>query len=317
MVQKAVGGTSLLIAAGALAIAPSTVAADVNTPCTASRAKPQIVLVDRNRATTPTATHELGLKLTQAGASGVEVRSIHAPGARVDTEGAAGEANALLWVDKPGPLTVTVSAADEDPALDPARRGIDTACTHTVSQTFAIAPATVTRAGKLKRPFLVDRARRLWHRRVYYSFSVAPKGPGADRSPLTVRARATRKSKYPSARTRAVTQAYGLRDFDVKEPLPSRSCGEETLICPPMAGSFAKGLTVYGFRDGGGVKIMVMVPTSYPSRVLGRRHIPTPWGVDVEIFQSGRRVARLRAAGRCTEGGQAARCTFKRVSTKL
>ena len=27
-------------------------------------------------------------------------------------------------------------------------------------------------------------------------------------------------------------------------------------------------------------------------------------------------VARLRAAGRCTAGGQAARCTFKKVSTK-
>ena len=59
----------------------------------------------------------------------------------------------------------------------------------------------------------------------------------------------------------------------------------------------------------------MFVPTSYPRGGRGRI-IPTPWGVDVEVLQSGRRVARLRAAGRCTQGGQAAKCTFKKVSTK-
>jgi len=61
------------------------------------------------------------------------------------------------------------------------------------------------------------------------------------------------------------------------------------------------------------LKVIVLVPASY-SR--GNRIIPTPWGVDVVVLQSGRRVARLRAAGRCTQGGQAARCTFKMASTK-
>lgn len=305
---------ALPLVLGALVSGPAVAAAGENTPCTASRAKPQITLVDRGGATTPTATHELGLKLTQAGAVGVEVRSIEAPGARVDTERAEGIA-ALLWVDRPGPLTVTVRAADRDPALDPAKKGADTECTHTVSQTFTISAATVTRAGKLKRPFLVDRARKLWYRRVYYSFSVAPKGPGADRSPLTVRARTTRRAKYPGAKTPAVTRVYGLREFDYKEAPFKRGCGQGTLICPPKKRSFPKALAVRVDEGGGALKLTVDVPTAYPGK-LGRRAIPTPWGVDIQVFQSGRRVARLRAAGRCTEGGQAARCTFKKVSTK-
>ncbi len=304
---------ALLLSIGVLAT-PSAAAADENTPCTSSRAKPQISLVDRGAGSAVYATQELGVKLTQAGEEGVAARSIAAPGARVDTEGAGGGLAALLWIDRPGPLTVTVRAADRDPALDPASTGADNECTHTVSQTFSISAATVTKAGKLKRPFLVDRRRRLWYRRVYYSFSVRPEGAAADRSPLTVRVRTIRRARYPSARTRAVSQAYGLRSFDVEEPPFKRGC--QSLVCPPKArNGSAKALEVRVDDVRGGLKISVVVPTAYPGK-SGRRLIPTPWGVDVEVFQSGRRVARLRAAGRCTEGGQAARCTFKRVSAK-
>ena len=305
---------ALLLAGGALIAVPSTAAADENTPCTASRAKPRIVLAEKGSPTTLYATHELRLSLAQAPGGEAGVRSVEAPGARVDREGGEGTAAALLWVDRPGPVTVTVRAVDKDPALDPAKKGVDTDCTHILSQTFTITPATVTKAGKLKRPFLVDRRRRLWYRRVSYSFAVAPKGAGADRSPLTVRARATRRAVYPSARTPAITQTFGLRGFDATEPPFKRGC--QALICPAKQGSYSKGLTVYAFGRPGGLRVLVDVPTSYPSKVLGRRVIPTPWGLDVEIFQSGRRVARLRAAGRCTQGGQAARCTFKKASTK-
>jgi len=261
------------------------------------------------------ATHELRLSLAQGPAGEAEVRSIVAPGARVDTEGESGAA-ALLWVDRPGPLTVTIRAVDRDPALDPGRTGADTSCTHVLSRTFAITPAAGARAGKLKRPHLVDRVRRLWYRRVQYSFSVFAKGPKADASPLTVRVRATRRARFPRSNTRAVSHVFGLRAFEETEERRSRNCGQGALICPPHRGSYPKGPTVYAWGRAGGVRILVDVPTSYPSKVLGRRHIPTPWGVDIEVLQSGRRVARLRAAGRCTQGGQAAKCTFKKASTK-
>ena len=52
-----------------------------------------------------------------------------------------------------------------------------------------------------------------------------------------------------------------------------------------------------------------------PEEVLDGRLIPTPFGVDVEVFQSGLRIARLRAAGRCDSYGQAARCRFEKART--
>ena len=78
---------ALLLSIGLLAV-PSVAGADENTPCTASRAKPQVTLVDRGAGSAVYATQELGVKVTQAGEEGVAVRSISAPGARVDTEGA-------------------------------------------------------------------------------------------------------------------------------------------------------------------------------------------------------------------------------------
>ncbi len=47
------------------------------------------------------------------------------------------------------------------------------------------------------------------------------------------------------------------------------------------------------------------------------RFKPTPWGVDVQVLQSGRRIARLRAAARFDSYGQSSTCKFKTVRTKL
>jgi len=302
--------TALLLTVGAMAGLPAAAAADENTPCTAARPQPQIALAERGGGTTLYATHELKLTVSQAGEDGVAVRSVAAPGARTDAQD-ADETPSALWVDRPGPVTVTVRTADRDPAVGSGSAG---ECTHTVSRTFTITPAAITRAGKLKRPFLVDRRRRLWYRRVSYTFAVKPSGPAADLSPLTVRARTTRRARYPSARARAFSQTFGLRAFDTTEPPFRRGCND--LICPPRArNGSAKAVGVLADERSGRLRIQAIVPTAYPSR-SGRRVIPTPWGVDIQVFQSGGRVARLRAAGRCTDGGQAARCTFKRVSTK-
>jgi hypothetical protein len=273
-----------------------------------------ISLVDPGAGPALYATQELRVKLSQAGEPGVEARSVTAPGARVDIEGAEGSggASALLTIDQPGPLTVTVQAADSDPALDPGDTGADTECTHTVSATFDILAPTATEVGKLRRPRLVDRARNLWYRRVVYSFTVTPSGPGANRSPLTVRTRVVRRATFPGARSRAVSWAYGMREFDYVE---KRGCN---LICAPEGPrGFSKGIGVRVEELGTrGLKLSVDVPTGYFSRNgLDNRLIPTPFGVDVEVFQSGVRIARLRAAGRCDSYGQAANCRFKKART--
>jgi hypothetical protein len=289
-------------------------AADENTPCTSGRAKPTMALVDPGAGGVLYATQGLRLTLFQDGEAGVDVRSITAPGARVDAVDAevGGDAAALLTADQPGPLTVTVLVADRDPALDPGDTGADTECTHTVSANFDILPATATKIGKLRRPRLVDRARNLWYRRVVYSFAVTPSGPGANRSPITVRARVARRAKFPGARARAISWTYGMREFDYVE---NHGCN---LICAPLGPrGFSKGTGVDVEELGPrGLKVFVHVPTGYFSRnALDGRLIPTPFGVDVEVFQSGMRIARLRAAGRCDSYGQAANCHFKKART--
>jgi hypothetical protein len=46
------------------------------------------------------------------------------------------------------------------------------------------------------------------------------------------------------------------------------------------------------------------------------RSKPTPFGVDVEVLQSGQRIARVRIAARCDSYRQSSRCRFKRIDTR-
>ena len=67
----------------------------------------------------------------------------------------------------------------------------------------------------------------------------------------------------------------------------------------------------------GGLKVTVTAPTGLHFFARGdERFKPTPYGVDVEVLQSGHRVARLRVAGRCDSFGQSSTCRFKTISTK-
>jgi hypothetical protein len=93
-----------------------------------------------------------------------------------------------------------------------------------------------------------------------------------------------------------------------------------TRACAPLGPrGFAKGTGVdVEERGSRGLKVSVNVPTGCFSRnALDARLIPTPFGVDVDVFQSGVRIARLRAAGRCDSYRQAANCRFKKARTNL
>jgi len=251
------------------------------------------------------------VRFGSSGRDYTEVRSFTAPGASV-RGGLSPDDDTTLVSDDPGPLPLAAVFLIQHDGTTFDDKGYT--CTMTVKQTVELRAPNRAAVGKLSRPRLVDRRRNLWYRRVVYSFSVLAKGAAADRSPFAVRARATRRAKYPGAGTRAFSRIYGLRGFDFVEQRYRNGC-EGALICAPETSrGFAKGIGVRVEELGGrGLKVSVDVPTSYPA---GNRIIPTPWGVDVEVLQSGRRIARLRAAGRCTAGGQAARCTFKKASTK-
>jgi hypothetical protein len=285
--------------------APGAATAAEGDPCPASQPRPSISVSDPAGAGSLYATHILRARFGQSGEDSTELRSFTAPGARVFD-------NREVVSDSPGQLTLTAVFFIQHFGTTFGEQ--DYSCSMTVSQAVALkAPNRSTVVGRLKRPRLVDRRRNLWYRRVEYSFVVRRASTAADLSPFTVRARAVRRARYPKASAKAFTRVFGQREFDAKEQRYRNGC-ESGLICQPLAPrGFATGIGVRVNAVSRGLEISVDVPTSYPK---GNRVIPTPWGVDVEVFQSGQRIARLRAAGRCVSGGQAARCTFKKVRTK-
>lgn len=288
--------------------APAGARAAEGDPCPANQPRPTISVLDPAGAGSLYATHILRLRFGQSGNDSTELRSFAAPGARI-----LGDDNSPELVsDSPGQLTLTAVFLIQHDSTSFQDNGYT--CSMTVMQNVELKAPNRAVFGRLTRPRLVDRKRHLWYRRVTYSFTVKSAKSAADRSPFTVRARATRRAKYPGARVRALSRVFGQREFDTVEQRYRNGCFQALICAPETArGSFAKGLGVLVDQVNGRLKVLVTVPTSYPR---GNRIIPTPWGVDIEVFQRGRRVARLRAAGRCTAGGQAAKCTFKKVSTK-
>ena len=279
-------------------------------PCPANQPRPTISVTDPAGAGSLYATHILRVRFGASGEDDTELRSFAAPGARILPD----DNNPEVVSDTPGQLTLTAEFFIQHNGTSFDDRSYT--CTMTVTQTVGLQAPNRAVVGRLTRPRLVDRRRNLWFRNVTYSFTVTSAKAAADRSPFTVRARATSRAKYPGARVRALSRVFGQREFDTVEQRYRNGCFEMLICAPETARGFAKGIGVLVDQRVGALKVFVFVPTSYPSRVLGRRAIPTPWGVDVEVLQSGRRIARLRAAGRCTQGGQAARCTFKKASTK-
>jgi hypothetical protein len=122
--------------------------------------------------------------------------------------------------------------------------------------------------------------------------------------------------KVPGPGAKTASHDYPLREFEVGYDAESRGC---ELLCSPVTDrGFQKRIEVGVQRVSGGLKVLVTTPTGlHFSTRRGEGFKPTPWGVDVEVLQSGRRIARLRAAARCDSFGQSSKCKFKTVSTKL
>jgi hypothetical protein len=212
---------------------------------------------------------------------------------------------------------VTAAVVIRDPDRYP--ESDDYSCTTTVATTVELQPPSPSLFGNFKRPrYIVQSGKRLYSPQPNFSFTVKLARAAADRSPLTVRARGWGRLKVPGPRVKAVSHDYFLRDFELEDLEESRGC--ELLCSPVTSRGFQKRIEVrvqtLSFRPGG-IKVEVVPPTGLHFFARGEeRFKPTPYGADVQVFQSGHRLARLRVAARCDSFGQSSRCKFKTVSMR-
>lgn len=167
-----------------------------------------------------------------------------------------------LLSDTPGPLPVSAVVS----SVEPTGEGCD---------------ATVTSALSLLAP-----------RPLEFAFRVTRPSSGVDLRPVTAR---TRVIRNPACRPRARRRRR-----------ESSTCARPTAttsLAEAGAHRYAERAAAPGVivrRSGGGFAVQVgPLPISDPPQATGGRRISRPYGVDVELLQGGRRIARLRVAGRC------------------
>ena len=210
---------------------------------------------------------------------------------------------------------------------DPSRPAGDQGCTANVSATVQLRPA-LPLVISLKRP----RKGRDGRRRLIYQpnppFTIIVKHrTGSDRSPITVRARLSRRLRLPKRGAKAAVEVVAQRASDSVEEEDSggpRACRQ--LICGRRSErGFLKSPEVFVFPTesrrtfSNGLRVQLVSPNGYPPpyrRGPQQALRKTPFGADIELLQSGRRIARLRIVASCLGGGQSARCKFRKISTK-
>jgi len=292
---------------GVFLAAPTTAAAYDPPPCPSDQPPATLSVTDPKGAGSLYATHIL-----RANVQGGEVRSFAVPGARIFTED---DGNRLTLVrDSAGPLTMTAAVVIRDTETLPYQD--DYSCSTTATTTVDLLAPASSVFGDFRRPRYIVPARKLYSPSPDFSFTVKLAKVGADQSPFTVRARGASRMQVPGRGTRAASHDYPLREFEVGDGEESRGC---ELLCSPVTDrGFQKRVEVAVDRVSRGLKVRVTTPTGLHFWARGdERFKPTPWGVDVEVVQSGRLIARLRAAARCDSFGQSSTCRFRTVSTKL
>lgn len=130
-----------------------------------------------------------------------------------------------------------------------------------------------------------------------FAFRVTRPSSGVDLRPLTARARVVRKPRFPGAGAKATKLLFDLRPGDGEE---NSSGGRCRLICQTRR---SPGVIVR--RSGGGFAVKVgPLPIRDPPQATG-----------------GRRISRLRVAGRCDGfvglSSALIRCSKPKLSRKL
>jgi hypothetical protein len=296
----------LTLAAVAAVAVPAAGQSDPNPPCSSAVQRPSISLVEPGSSNLY-ATHTLRIEVSPQGDTTPSVKSASGPGAHFDDNG--GDGPFTLVTDNAGPFPVTaVLTAFEN----------GSPCDMTVSTTAQLASPAKSKTSKLRRPHYVVPRRRLYKPHPKFSFTVTPDKGAADRSPFTIRARVSRRFKLPGKGGKLRKQVYPQRLFERVER-DGTFC-QLALVCAPRSKrGFMKGVDVdvrtLGNLSGlatKGLKIVVTSPSGYPAdRAL--KFFQTPWGLDLQVLQSGRQLARLKVVARCSGGGQSSRCRFKKV----
>ena len=313
--------TILALLLGSLAL-PGVATAASGDPCTAA-AGAALKVTDPAGGGATYATHPL--TVTAVGAdddTGVASSSASAPGARRLDDSDIG--NAVFLRDSPGPLTITGDVG----TTDPSRPADDRSCTARVSTTVQLLPA-LTPLISLKRPRKGRDGRGALIYEPNPPFTIIVKHrTGSNRTPITVRARLTRRLRLPKKGVKAATEVVAQRaaDFVGQEDVGGAGRCRE-LICgrKTKQGGWLKSPNVFVFPSESeklfskGLKVKLESPDGYPPpfrRGRAQRDRKTPFGADIELIQSGRRIARLRIVASCLGGGQSSKCRFRKLSTK-
>jgi hypothetical protein len=272
-------------------------------PCSSAVGRPTITVVETGSPVLY-ASHDLTLKT--GGNPDVQLRSVSAPNTHVDLET---EGKPLLVSDRAGALPVTAVFSAFEHSGDE--------CTTSASTTAQLAAPGRSKASKLKRPHYVVPKRKLYKPNPTFSFSVKPDKAVPDRSPFTVRARISHRLKLPGKGSKLRTKVYPQRDFEATHNSLKFCQGE--LLCPRRTSLGWRKEVEIDVRPHNdepatrGVKVLVISPSGYPA-THSHRFFQTPYGVDLQVVQSGRRLARLKLVVRCSGGGQSSKCRFKKVA---
>ena len=278
-------------------------------PCPADQPPPTLSVSDPKGAGSLFATHVLRAKI-----EGGEVRSFTAPGARIFSQDDASRPE--LVSDTPGPLTATAVVVIRDTERLPYQD--DYSCTSTVATTVDLRAPAASVFGNFKRPRYIVPSRKLYSPSPDFSFTVKLAKVGADLSPFTVRARGSSRLRVPGAGVRPASHVFFLREFELEEHSGGGDarCSAHRSRAAASSSASRSGQGRSNTRPGG-LKVTVTAPTGLHFFARGdERFKPTPYGVDVEVLQSGHRVARLRVAARCDSFGQSSTCRFKTINTK-
>jgi hypothetical protein len=237
-------------------------------------------------------------------------------------------------------LAVTVSweqATDpSNPESDPEEASMRCVASRTIE--LPVTPARRSRAVKLY----------VW-RQGFSDFAVVPALKQPDLSPLEISARTTARVAFPPASAKPRTMVVPMRTADqirYRTRLPglagisvAKKCRFYSLTCGAVFtevsrpfiddDALARGVVKADLKGG-----LSPLARTQPSKVAVeyglviqarpggvRTGSPRPFGYDVQVRQSGRLLARVRAAGRCVElrdsRGFFVQCRMRARSTQL
>jgi len=312
---------------------PSTAVAQEPPPCAPDKtATVNLTTHERGHEATAVATHEVDVTAEIDSADPTHI--VMTPQDGVDVLGKSSDGSTVVVFAPATPnLTVTVSWRQSTDESNPEETG---RCAAGRSLTVPVLAANSARGV----PQFVRGAPRVSE---YVTFAVVPALKRPNLSPLEISIRSTNRVRYPRADERLVTWAVPMRNGDrlkYRGHLPNlayatfpQKCRYWWLTCGPVnADVVSLNLNARGRPDlDGNNAILRVLAHSQPARWAAESGIVVdafpgagknrPFGVDVQVRQAGRLLARVRRAGRCVDvrrsSGILHQCAIARHSTLL